>query len=299
MQTKDTTSVIYLDLLQPNEGDGGEKTPFHRLESALRALKGNPANSCELVVMSTIPVQSPLILSAETLGQHLIIKRGERCTDALFDVVSSGDMVLGCGVTLDGNRDYFKKNNTTTGPLVRVGTNGKLRMEEGSMLRNNYAVFGSGVELSGGSFVLCGGDITKCEATEYGGAVAVTAGKMTMISGDISYNVAPKGSGVYLRGELDIAPDYQVPFRLTDRVYLENGRTLHLLSQITGIYDTIPVVCEATNAPRVNLAVCANNMIATASITMEKIFNAGEGTERKLFYHDNLVYLQPRDNAQH
>lgn len=114
----------------------------------------------------------------------------------MFTVRSEVTFILDNNVTLQGHR-------RDRGTMVAV-EGGTLIMNAGSSITGNAAagsnLYGSGVNLSRGTFTMNGGTISGNAVTKGGGGVYVGGGTFTMNGGAISDNSADSGGGVYVGG---------------------------------------------------------------------------------------------------
>jgi hypothetical protein len=192
--------------------------PEANLSAALRWLKGNAgsdrAYAVELTADETL---RPVELSyAGKTNITIAIKGGGgnrtitlEGTDSIFKIASGVTLVLGPGVTLQG--DPAEKSNNRA--LVHVCKGGKLVMQDGAKITGNTVNFlnsqGGGV-YAGGTFIMDGGEIsgnTVMTGTRsaYGGGVYVHRdASFIMNGGRITGNTArsafysPFGGGVYI-----------------------------------------------------------------------------------------------------
>jgi hypothetical protein len=100
-------------------------------------------------------------------------------TGNLYAVREGAKLILGAGITLRGN---FGNSNLVNAALVRVGSGGELRVQEGALISGNGR---SGIEVvEGGVLVMSGGEVSG----NYRGGVFITNGNFTMSGGSIIRN---------------------------------------------------------------------------------------------------------------
>ena len=127
----------------------------------------------------------------------------------LFYVDTDATLLLE-DIIIDGDRTGAYGNDGG-GSLVFVNGGGSLTMNDGAVLRNNYAInSGGGVGVEGGTFTMTGGKISGNAAGVGGGVsvagtrtnlvngVLVNIGTFTMMGGEISGNFAGGGGGVFV-----------------------------------------------------------------------------------------------------
>ena len=190
----------------PNDSPGGD-LPFtevtvsngNTLAEKLQWVKDNAqSNTSYTIQVSSDEAISPHELSYTGKSDIKIILRGSGSareislseTGRLFIVESGVTLVLDNNITLKGRSD-----NTVS--LVRVHKGGALIMNAGAKISGNTSIWGSGVEVSNGTFTMSGGEISDNTASREGGGVNVSnEGTFTMSGGEISGNTASSGGGV-------------------------------------------------------------------------------------------------------
>ena len=125
-----------------------------------------------------------------------------------YDTLTGGIITGGRGTLLGyGNDQYYG------GGGVLLDASGTFTMEGGNIAGNgNYAVYGAGVCVGGGTMNMTGGTIIDNSTNgggygQSGGGVYIKKGaKMTMTGGTISNNnTAVHGAGVYAEGTMDMS----------------------------------------------------------------------------------------------
>ncbi|MDR3145884.1 MAG: fibronectin type III domain-containing protein [Treponema sp.] len=192
--------------------------PETGLSNALRWLKSNAgsdgAYTVDLTADETLqPVElsyagkTNITITIKSSGENRTITLNG--TDSILKVASGVTLILGSGVTLQG--DSTAGDNTKA--LVQVLQGGKLVMQEGAAITGNTTSFfnslGGGVYVAG-TFIMDGGEISGNLAksdtrSAYGGGVYVYQGAAFIMNGGrISGNTArasaysPFGGGVYI-----------------------------------------------------------------------------------------------------
>ena len=115
----------------------------------------------------------------------------------------SGNLTLESGTLIANNEStYISSNyNYGTGLAIYI-SGGTITMKDGAVIRdnnmNNRASYAAGVRVTGGTFIMDGGEIYNNNTTKAGGGVYVEGGTFTMNGGTIRDNTASGGGGVYL-----------------------------------------------------------------------------------------------------
>ena len=167
-------------------------------------------------------------------------------------------------------------SNTTNGNGggVNIGNGGKFTMNAGAKITQNTADYaGGGVYVSGGTFIMNGGEIKSNTAETNGGGVYVTKvasssnSAFTMNGGEIKSNTAnTAGGGVFVyNGTFTVSGKPTVNnntsgSKVTDNVYLDANKTITIDSGLTDGTD-IGVTTGSAKVPTENSTVA----IATAT----------------------------------
>jgi hypothetical protein len=185
-------------------------------------LKAGTDFGTEGLVLKHDPGQPP---EKHNSPANLVIDGGDMTIDLTGSAERSPLITVGKGVTLtlrnitlmglaskqnDPSANLVKGNDehNNNAPLIKVEAGGKLIMEEGALLKDNYNQGGpGGVQVEGGGeFTMDGGEISNVGGDK-GGGVAVN-GIFIMNRGTISDNtVSGDGGGVYLNqnGEMHMS----------------------------------------------------------------------------------------------
>ena len=169
----------------------------------------------EIVLGNTLTIDKNITIVASS---NVTIKREALFTDSIFSIprntnasLTLGDFAMPGILTIEGNKEpgpYYS-------PLIRVGLNSSLVLNEKVVLCNNNTAYdnGSAVNVTGGYFYMYGGTIRDNETGNNGGGVYVSpesdgseyyGGVFRMDGGTISGNTAAEyGGGVYVDSILD------------------------------------------------------------------------------------------------
>jgi uncharacterized repeat protein (TIGR02543 family) len=174
------TLAAHLEWLQTNARGGVDYV-----------IKIDANESIEPAVLTYPPVTNVRIILEGTGGECII------------DLLSPGSIFLvSAGVTLTlGNNITLRGQDGNTRAVVHVGAGGNLIMNAGSRIIGNTNVTTAsvgGVNVSGGTFTMNGGEISG-NTGSWGGGVNVS-GTFTMNDGTISGNSASSGGGVEVSG---------------------------------------------------------------------------------------------------
>ena len=132
------------------------------------------------------------------------ITRGKSFTGTFFNVNDKRSLTLK-GITLDGGWKDTGTGLMADRPLVNVGNNARLILDDGATLQNNNNTTDTndidsgkgGAVYNGGRFVMSGGTITGNKSKFGGGVYTAKKTASVMENGSITNNTADQGGGVY------------------------------------------------------------------------------------------------------
>jgi len=178
----------------------GIKTVGNGLDEKLNWLQINTKNNTtygiEISNDETISTQNlayngkigiTIIIYGNDINRTINLSNSE---GTIFTIGSSVTLILDKNITIAGK-------STNSLPLVRINNNGRFQMNSSTRIINNR---GNGVYLTGGIFILNGGEISGNNNSEGGGGVYITSGSFTMENGKITNNIAGYGGGVLIEG---------------------------------------------------------------------------------------------------
>jgi len=146
-------------------------------------------------ITENLTVSNPnYVLTITSSGVVRTLTRGYddlNSSNGLFTV--NGSKLVLEDIVLDGDNRINNK-----APLVRVagGAGSALTMNNGAILKNNYATQGGGVYVANsGTFTMIGGEISGNVVSEFGGGVLINNGTFIMNGGAISGNTADIAGG--------------------------------------------------------------------------------------------------------
>ena len=202
LTTSGTMNTVYLNGTSGNDNNGGSQSaPVKTMERA-----------CELVASGgTIYITGTVTISddEEWTDSGVTLRRGSSFTGVLIQV--NGSLVLS-DITIHGGSSNPSASNIATNstyagsskaPLIVVGDNGSLVINDGAVLTNNsnkpnvsnnkfvengYVGQGGAIYCTG-DLTMNGGTIQYCEA-ESGGGVYIENGTFNLKGGLITYNYA-------------------------------------------------------------------------------------------------------------
>ena len=144
----------------------------------------------------TAPMDYPLVLND---GSSLTIQHTTGGSGAFFAIGRGGDISLQGSITLQG-----KSGNDSA--LVVINAGGVFAMMEGVIIKDNvrgneWFLEGEGgaVSINGGTFNMYGGEIRWNEARLGGGVYVGNGGSVLLLRSTISGNTATDGGGVFVR----------------------------------------------------------------------------------------------------
>jgi hypothetical protein len=200
----DATDAVYLDGVSGSDSNLGtsKDAPVKTLGKAIQIVASPSVVTKKIYVLNTVTISSNIdvadILSDYSTLSSLDITRSDQFGGYLFDVVSGGTLSLG-NVTINGNKNHI----FSTRSLINVN-GGTLNIGTGTTLKDNLAGnYGGAVRVIAGSVSMTGGSITGNSSIS-GGAVAILStsqnsyGTFSMSGGSISSNSAQVyGSAIY------------------------------------------------------------------------------------------------------
>ncbi|MGI5906126.1 MAG: hypothetical protein ACOX85_07680, partial [Candidatus Pararuminococcus gallinarum] len=151
-----------------------------------------------VTIESTLTVSDVTIMRADGFAGLLLTTKGIRVGETPVDLTLFN-------VIIDGNKE---NNPNTTGNLLSVGRGSTVRLEEGTILRNNYTTaVNVGQETASqprGNLIIDGGVIKDNGNSNATAGGVYNSGYLEMISGEISNNTADIGGGIQnnAKGEL-------------------------------------------------------------------------------------------------
>lgn len=142
------------------------------------------------------------VSDTETWGEgsakNIVVMRADGYPGELAKVVSGGALTLQ-NITIDGNGDGETDYSDS---LIHVMGGGKLLIQEGAVLQNNFAgretkcYDGGAVYIENGTAEMTGGVIQNNRARNNGGGVSIDHGAFKMSGGTIVENTAKYGGGI-------------------------------------------------------------------------------------------------------
>ncbi len=143
---------------------------------------------------------SLLTIDAEVMMTDIIVDGTEELGRLYGSLVAvkGGKLTLEDGSVLKDN--YDNRGSAFGGGVSVVG--GSLVMEPGSLITNCFSDNGGGVSIMDGEFIMNGGEISGCDTIKYGGGIYMGSrdAVFTMNSGIISDNKADSGGGIMIEG---------------------------------------------------------------------------------------------------
>ena len=149
----------------------------------------------------TIVINKNITIAANESAEHVLIKRTEENTSAMFEVRSNATFKIEGGITVDGGAVWSDDENVgiaSTQPIVAVYA-GKFYLQDGAVLQNNHNASGEGgaVSLSekGSSSVYIYGKIAHNRSKKSGGAITSNGFTNIYNSAVIEGNIAETDAG--------------------------------------------------------------------------------------------------------
>lgn len=177
---------IFIDGINGNDNNSGTiDSPVKTFEKAKELLINNDKSN--IYVTGTITINDTQ--EWDLNGKNLM--RFPDYTDKLINIGSNGSLTLS-NILIDGASTKGKNNYNS---LIVVQSGGKLIVNDGTTLQNNYIYGYISMTLGGaihnnGSVTINGGAIQNCSAL-YGGAIYVgSSGELTINNGLITDNIA-------------------------------------------------------------------------------------------------------------
>jgi len=109
-----------------------------------------------------------------------------------FTLVSDASVIL-YNVIVDG------QNLTRYSSLFNIPAGATLTLANGSIIKNSNCQYnGAGVNVSGGSLLLAGGEISYCTSAAAGGGIELNTGSVFISGGSVHDNSALSGGGIHI-----------------------------------------------------------------------------------------------------
>jgi hypothetical protein len=298
----DDHTMIFLNAAVPDGGVGTYADPTNSLSVALGLLD----STRNTIYIKNVAVNPDVPISSTVEGATIM--RSSLYDGYLFFIDGTEGPATVSNIIVDGNRSAFEAI-TPTESLFYVADRGNLTVEDGAILRNNYAgdggaisVAGSGSSMTGGEiinnksqrnagaialhrgakFTLLGGVIGGSpangnEAVNEGGAIALyNNSELTIAGGTITYNTAGAGgNGIYCDSMLTLSPSGTTAFEVTDEIVLaENSVPIFVETTLANIHGDLNIRTETASAAGTVIANGSNFYTLTSADTQKMYYVA-------------------------